>query len=456
MRVELRAGVVADLGQRVLAAHRLAVGAVGGHRVVRVAAEDDPRGERDLLAGEAVRVAPAVPALVAGADDLADARHQAADAVEQQLALDRVRLDQLELLVGELGRLVQDLLGDRDLADVVEQRGELELLAVGLRDAPSRPRPRRRARRPSGSGRRCSRPRPRRRRRAASRCRGRRCAARAWRCSAPCAPARTRAAARRAGRPRPSVTRLLDGLEREHEADGREDGVDAVGPEHRPHGAGVSFARRSWTIAPRRCRRATWAAKRERVDPDVSRASAGPPARARRAPRRGRARTSVPARSDSSVAALARTSPADAPEHEAGGHEQRHERQRRQEEHGDEDELLGRRVAVPDLELDPRHDRVEADEQRDQERVRVALPRDHEQRRPTAATTKPAATTAPAKRSRVESGFACRSRAAPTSATDAVHARAIRLARIDVPAKKRICVHSSTGTSTLGLAGFAP
>jgi len=65
---------------------------------------------------------------VAGTNDLADASQQAADPVEHVLALDRVGLDDLELVVAQLGRLVEDLLGDGDLPDIVQHRGELELL----------------------------------------------------------------------------------------------------------------------------------------------------------------------------------------------------------------------------------------------------------------------------------------------------------------------------------------
>jgi len=65
---------------------------------------------------------------VARAHDLAHPAEQSAHPVEDELALDRVALDHLELGLGECGRLVQDLLGDRDLAHVVEHGGELELL----------------------------------------------------------------------------------------------------------------------------------------------------------------------------------------------------------------------------------------------------------------------------------------------------------------------------------------
>src|SRR3954451_20234697 len=56
-------------GERLLARDRLAVWAVGGHRVEGVADRHDPRAEGDLLAHQPVRVAAAVVALVARADD---------------------------------------------------------------------------------------------------------------------------------------------------------------------------------------------------------------------------------------------------------------------------------------------------------------------------------------------------------------------------------------------------
>ena len=68
-RVELRAGDAAQLGVRGGGRARRAPRARRGHRDERVAREQDPRGERDLLAGEAVGVAGAVEALVLVADD---------------------------------------------------------------------------------------------------------------------------------------------------------------------------------------------------------------------------------------------------------------------------------------------------------------------------------------------------------------------------------------------------
>src|ERR671928_2040147 len=71
-RVELRAGALPQPPDRLGGREPLPVGPVGRHRVERVADEDDPRLERDLLAALPVRVAGAVVALVAVPDDLAD------------------------------------------------------------------------------------------------------------------------------------------------------------------------------------------------------------------------------------------------------------------------------------------------------------------------------------------------------------------------------------------------
>lgn len=70
--VELRPGAPPELGECVGGTHGAAVRAIGCHRVVGVADGDDPRAEWDVLAGELIGVAAAVPALVARAHDLGD------------------------------------------------------------------------------------------------------------------------------------------------------------------------------------------------------------------------------------------------------------------------------------------------------------------------------------------------------------------------------------------------
>ena len=67
--IELRPGALEQAAARLLDRERLAVRPRRRHRVERIADEDDPGLERNLVAQQAVRVALAVEALVAGADD---------------------------------------------------------------------------------------------------------------------------------------------------------------------------------------------------------------------------------------------------------------------------------------------------------------------------------------------------------------------------------------------------
>src|SRR5437868_2654424 len=137
--VELRPGALARPPQRLRRREPLAVRPGGRHRVEGVADEDDPRLERDLLAALAVRIARAVPVLVAGADDRAHVL-EPLDRRDDPLAELGMGLHERALLGGEPARLGEDRRGDADLADVVEERAELEPLerrrveAEGLAD----------------------------------------------------------------------------------------------------------------------------------------------------------------------------------------------------------------------------------------------------------------------------------------------------------------------------------
>ena len=124
--VELRAGAALDLRDRFLERERRAVEAVGRHRVEGVGDEDDARAERDLLAGEAVGVALAVPALVMVQHPVGD--RVDAEALEHPVADLRVPLEHEPLRVGQGCRLAQDLLGDRELAEVVQAAREARQL----------------------------------------------------------------------------------------------------------------------------------------------------------------------------------------------------------------------------------------------------------------------------------------------------------------------------------------
>ena len=104
------------------------------HRAIGVADRDDAGADRDRVPPQAVRIAAAVPALVARADDRHDPG-ESLDRGEDPLADDRVSPHQLPLLVVERRGLVEDRLGDPDLADVVEQRSELDRLEEVVAEA---------------------------------------------------------------------------------------------------------------------------------------------------------------------------------------------------------------------------------------------------------------------------------------------------------------------------------
>ena len=120
-----------ELGDRLVVGEPAAVDTVRGHRVVRVGDEDDPGAERDVVPADPIRIAGAVPALVVVQHPVGD--RVDAEALEHAEADLRVALEHEPLGLGERAGLAQDLLGDRELAEVVQAAGEacqLDLLAI--------------------------------------------------------------------------------------------------------------------------------------------------------------------------------------------------------------------------------------------------------------------------------------------------------------------------------------
>ena len=127
--VERAAGVVAQQLERALGRPGGAVDAVGDERVVDVADREDPRVQRQLLLGQAARVAAAVEALVMVGDEVANGGGEAAELLEQAPAGLGVALDLRVLLVGQPGGLAQDLQRHGELADVVQQPADGQVAA---------------------------------------------------------------------------------------------------------------------------------------------------------------------------------------------------------------------------------------------------------------------------------------------------------------------------------------
>ena len=124
-RVELLAGDATKLLHRLIGRGRRAVGVAGRHHVIGVGDGDDPRQLRDVIARQAARVAFAVDSLVVGEDDLGD-RPIAVERGDDAGALLGVAADQHPVLVGERHVGLQDAVGEDELADVVQQRGDVD------------------------------------------------------------------------------------------------------------------------------------------------------------------------------------------------------------------------------------------------------------------------------------------------------------------------------------------
>src|SRR3954471_6025165 len=129
--VELRAGAAEQLRSGLLGRDGRLVDAAVRHGLVRVRDGEDPALERDLVAGQAERVAAAVGALVVG-------EHPRADVLEVGAGQDaRAHLGVLahlgHLVHLERAGLAEDRVGHADLADVVHRAGVSEALAAVLR-----------------------------------------------------------------------------------------------------------------------------------------------------------------------------------------------------------------------------------------------------------------------------------------------------------------------------------
>ena len=131
LRVEVPARAAAQLGIASCDAPRLAVDAIGGHRVVRVAGQDHARAQRDLGAGQAVAGSRCRPS-ARGRRSPAPPRRPAPRTGSRICAPScGMRLHHAALRRRQRARLVQDLGRDPDLADVVQGRGDADVAQLG-------------------------------------------------------------------------------------------------------------------------------------------------------------------------------------------------------------------------------------------------------------------------------------------------------------------------------------
>lgn len=130
-RIELRASPGRHQLQRFLDVVGVAVGPAARQCVEDVRNRGDPALERYLLACDALGVAGPVVSLVMGKRDRGGEIEEMRGRPREDRVPDRrVPLDQTPLLRIQSGRLQQDAVRDRDLADVVEAAGDADQVAV--------------------------------------------------------------------------------------------------------------------------------------------------------------------------------------------------------------------------------------------------------------------------------------------------------------------------------------
>ena len=109
---------------------------------------NDARLDRDLSAPEPIRVATAIPSLVLGANDGTDATEER-DRSDDALTDDGMLPHDGRLVVVEWARFVEDVAGNTDLADVMQQRAVFQKAQVVILEAQTpADRPRQRGRLP--------------------------------------------------------------------------------------------------------------------------------------------------------------------------------------------------------------------------------------------------------------------------------------------------------------------
>ena len=141
-RIQRAAGLVLQQRDRALRTERPVIRPFGRDRVVVVDDGQDARADRDAFAREALRIALAVPSFVVAEDERRDRIRERHGGDDFRPDL-RVNPDLLKLLLRQRARLRQDVLGDGELADVVQQRRGLDALDFVRRQA-------RRLRQPGG------------------------------------------------------------------------------------------------------------------------------------------------------------------------------------------------------------------------------------------------------------------------------------------------------------------
>ena len=130
-RIERFAGVLLEHPDRRLRRDRASVRPFGRDGVEAVDDGQDSRANRNVGPAEAHRISRPIPALVMTSDDGSHGARKR-DGLDDLGADLRVNLHLLALVRGQRAWLREDVLGNRKLADVVQERGDLDGVRVRL------------------------------------------------------------------------------------------------------------------------------------------------------------------------------------------------------------------------------------------------------------------------------------------------------------------------------------
>ena len=136
VRVELATPLCPHRCDYLVDRNREPVDAIADQRVEDVGDGDDPAGERNRLTRETTWIAAAAEPLMVRPGNLgAEVEQRLARTGEDAVAALRVGLDDETLGGAEWPRLAQDVVGNGDLADVVERARDPEQLAPVIRES---------------------------------------------------------------------------------------------------------------------------------------------------------------------------------------------------------------------------------------------------------------------------------------------------------------------------------
>jgi len=128
-RLELRAAPALHFGEDLIYRQSLPIGAIAGHGVERIGNGDDARGERNCGAGQAIRIALTVPALVVVKHGIATGS-EVGEAADQPSADLGVRTHLLPLFLFHGGFFEERRRANADLANIVHAGCHEDLLSL--------------------------------------------------------------------------------------------------------------------------------------------------------------------------------------------------------------------------------------------------------------------------------------------------------------------------------------